>query len=92
MTVRVVREEATAESLPCLLLDLFGNTLLHTTTAATCFAWSLVSLAYLAIEHDLRSLRLHVVPGCPSVQHASPNHDVIQDSNRLFLCFPVRNS
>ena len=41
------------------------------------------------IEHDPRSLRLHVFPGCRFVQHEFLNLDVIQDGNRLFLYFPM---
>ena len=33
----------------------------------------------LGIEHDLRSLRLHVVPGCRFVQHELLNLDVIRE-------------
>ena len=50
MRDRDVRDESTADSLLCLLLDLFGDALQHTTTAAICFAWSLVSLASLALH------------------------------------------
>ena len=39
---------STADSLLCLLLDLFGEVLQHTTTAATCFAKPRVSSAFLA--------------------------------------------
>ena len=40
-----VHDESTAASLLCLLVDLFGDALQHTTTAAKCFACSLVSSA-----------------------------------------------
>ena len=42
INARDVHDESTADSLICLLPDLVGDPLQHTTTAATCFAWSLV--------------------------------------------------
>ena len=47
-----VHDVSTAGSLLCLLVDLFGDALQQTTTAAKCFAWSL-SWASLAL-HTIR--------------------------------------
>ena len=44
-------------------------------------------LSIFGIEHDPRSLRLHVAPGCCFVQYEFLHLDVIQDSSRLFLIF-----
>ena len=50
MNVRDVHDVSTADSLLCLLLDLVGDAMQHTTTAATCFAWSLVSQSFWALN------------------------------------------
>ena len=45
-------------------------------------------LGIFGIAHDTRSLKLHVVPGFPCVQHESLNHHVVtQDSTRRVLSF-----
>ena len=44
------------------------------------------------IEHDLRSLRIHVVPSYRFVEHDFLNHNVIQGCTWLLLHFSVNNS
>ena len=82
--------ESTADPLLCLLPDLFGDALHHTTTSANCFALSLVSLSFVAfIARDPRFLKHHVDPSCRFVQHA-PNLDVTQGRLRYFcLCLCI---
>ena len=44
-------------------------------------------LSIFGLARDLRSLKLHVVPGCRFLPHESLNHDVTQDSTRRVLPF-----
>ena len=49
-------------------------------------------LSICGVTHGPRFLKLHVVPSCRFLQHESLNHDVTQDSTRLFLSFSVHNN
>ena len=91
MNARDVHDGSTADSLICLLLDLVGGALQHTSTAAKMFrlVWSISGIFGIAL--DLRSLKSHVVSGCRFVQHESLNHYVTQDSIRRVLSFSVHN-
>ena len=86
MNVRDVHDESTADSSLCLLLDLFGYD--HNRKLFRLFFGF---LSIWAIEHDPRSLKLHVVPSCRFVQHESLNLDVTQDINQFFLYSSVYN-
>ena len=41
----------------------------------------------MGIEHDLRSLKLHVVPGYRFVEHEFQNLGVVQGKSRFVFCF-----
>ena len=56
MSVTDVHDVSTADSLLCLLLDLFGDALQNTTTAAICFAWSLESNKASSALHTILDL------------------------------------
>ena len=47
------------------------------------------NLNHFGIEHDIRSLELHVVPSYRSAEHEFQNLAVVQGSNRLLPCFSV---
>ena len=61
MNSRDVHDESTVDSLPCLLLDICGNAVLnaYTSSKMSCLVFDIRSIC--GIEHNLRSLELHVV-------------------------------
>ena len=59
MNSRDVRDESIVDSLLCLLLDLFGNASQNYKMSSRLV---FCVLSIFGIEHNLRSLTLHIVP------------------------------